>query len=480
MTSSAEIPAPSPDDEDADSSEAITTMGDALDELRVLAQRVQQAGGSAANVKIQIIDQGKIIPLSPASAQALQQLSLDLGKSEKPSAKTEVRMLTPEKAAETLKADAAKRQAAGLPAKRVKVGETLKQARLAQKYSVADVAEELKIRHAHIEAIEAGDYTAFPSRTYAVGFVRNYAMVMGLNADELVMKTRVEIGAVLPQSTPHYMPMEDMQAGGSNQLPGMSMIAFGLAAALLIYAVGYSFLRPAAQPESYPASLAASLPVPATVAQETPPSSVPSRSMRAPIPVAVIPMQATARLAPPAAVMPQTRAEMPVASAPQSAAPSAQSAQSAQAAVQSALQAVASSSASPVAMGVESPILPAPSASAALPNLQQGLSVTPVPAIAGGDRHDAPRRITSRIRLQAQDSMTVQIFDAGGRMLAERTIGKGEAFFVPDNADYTMATSNAGAMRLQVDGRELPPLGGPEEAVHNIPLNADELLNAMN
>jgi cytoskeleton protein RodZ len=64
-------------------------------------------------------------------------------------------------------------------------------------------------------------------------------------------------------------------------------------------------------------------------------------------------------------------------------------------------------------------------------------------------------------------------------MIAERVINKGEAFYVPDKAGLTLATTNAGALHMQIDGKEMQPLGDPDEAMHNIPLNPDSLLKYL-
>jgi cytoskeleton protein RodZ len=86
---------------------------------------------------------------------------------------------------------------------------------------------------------------------------------------------------------------------------------------------------------------------------------------------------------------------------------------------------------------------------------------------------------TSRIRLEALEDASVQIFDAEGGLIAERNIRAGEVFYVPDKSGYTLATGNAGAVRLQVDGRNMPPLGDEDEAMHNIPLNPVLLLKYL-
>jgi hypothetical protein len=85
----------------------------------------------------------------------------------------------------------------------------------------------------------------------------------------------------------------------------------------------------------------------------------------------------------------------------------------------------------------------------------------------------------SRIKLSAAEDVEVRIMDEKGRILAERMIHRGEAFFVPDQKNYTMTTSDAGALKVQVDGRDMPALGDPGEAMHNIPLNSKDLLEVL-
>src|SRR5262249_7269219 len=85
----------------------------------------------------------------------------------------------------------------------------------------------------------------------------------------------------------------------------------------------------------------------------------------------------------------------------------------------------------------------------------------------------------SRIKLHAAEDVEVRIMDEKGRVLAERMIHKGEAFFVPDQKNYTLSTSDAGALKVQIDGREMPPLGEEGEPMHNIPLNSADLLEVL-
>lgn len=51
--------------------------------------------------------------------------------------------------------------------------------------SLHDVADELRISLYHLKALESGHLGELPGPVYALGFLRNYADLVGLNADEL-------------------------------------------------------------------------------------------------------------------------------------------------------------------------------------------------------------------------------------------------------------------------------------------------------
>lgn len=332
--------------------------------------------------------------------------------------------------------------------KRLKAGEILREAREEKGWLLEDIAEEIKVKPTYLQAIEELRYADLPSRTHAVGFVRSYAGLLELNAEELASRMRHEIVNVLPQAsvTPGIMAYEEKADHGGG--PRSSIIVFCIVFALFAYALGYGFLRPATQSESAPASLAAAIPaaaVPAPVQQ--------------------------------AAVAPQQHVQQPV----QQQALAAQPTLPQQVAVNGGAGSVAvlpPQNANEAQPGLQQNMALPISTQQAVPQqmMQQPVQVATAQPGATGLHAAAP----SRIRLQATDQITVQIYDAGGHMLASRVIAKGEAFFIPDKTNYTLATNNAGALRLQVDGREMPPLGAPEEPMHNIPLNADQLLSALN
>jgi cytoskeleton protein RodZ len=63
------------------------------------------------------------------------------------------------------------------------LGQLLAAERERQSLSRADVAQRLHMSTWQVEALETGDYARLPKGTFLRGFVRNYAKVLGLNAD---------------------------------------------------------------------------------------------------------------------------------------------------------------------------------------------------------------------------------------------------------------------------------------------------------
>ncbi len=74
----------------------------------------------------------------------------------------------------------------------IRVGQRLKEVRLAKHLSLEDVAKHTKIRASFLSAIERGEYHKLPSSSYAQGFVRNYAEYLGLPVNEIMALFRRE------------------------------------------------------------------------------------------------------------------------------------------------------------------------------------------------------------------------------------------------------------------------------------------------
>lgn len=68
------------------------------------------------------------------------------------------------------------------------IGDLLREAREARGHSLEDVEKSTRIRVKYLEALESGDFGVLPSATQARGFLRNYALFLGLDAEAVVAR----------------------------------------------------------------------------------------------------------------------------------------------------------------------------------------------------------------------------------------------------------------------------------------------------
>jgi cytoskeleton protein RodZ len=80
----------------------------------------------------------------------------------------------------------------GDPAGAPSVGAIFRRRREEYGLAVDDIEADLCIRKGYLEAIETGDYDILPGTTYALGFVRAYADHIGLDAEQMVRRFKVE------------------------------------------------------------------------------------------------------------------------------------------------------------------------------------------------------------------------------------------------------------------------------------------------
>ncbi len=66
------------------------------------------------------------------------------------------------------------------------LGDRLRQAREARGLSLEQMEEVTKIRRRYLQALEEEDYGQFPAEVFIRGFLRNYAVALGLDADEIL------------------------------------------------------------------------------------------------------------------------------------------------------------------------------------------------------------------------------------------------------------------------------------------------------
>jgi cytoskeleton protein RodZ len=158
-------------------------------------------------------------------------------------------------------------------------GARLKAARETAGLSLDQAAQQLKLAPRQVKALEDEDFAHLPGRTFTRGFVRNYARLLNLDADDLL--------AIMPD--PSHVPALDspaLQSTGTMiaELPSSESAGPGLArwliplvlVACVVAAAGYEWYRGglATQGETARAP-AAKVETPRVAALPTAPSSAP-------------------------------------------------------------------------------------------------------------------------------------------------------------------------------------------------------------
>lgn len=126
-------------------------------------------------------------------------------------------------------------------------GPQLRYARERLGLSVGDIAARTKISQRHVEDLEAGNYGAFTSRTYAIGFARTVAKAVGLDGEAIAAQVRGELNALQPatRTTASYEPSDPARVP-SQPLVWFSLVALALLLAGLFFAYRTLF-SPAAE-----------------------------------------------------------------------------------------------------------------------------------------------------------------------------------------------------------------------------------------
>lgn len=168
-----------------------------------------------------------------------------------------------------------------------RVGEELREARIALGVSIEDAATQLRINKRYLQALEEGRIKDLPGAAYAVGFVRSYATALGLDADDAVRRFRDMSGTAVTKSGDLVFPEPVPRRG----IPTGVLAALGLALAMGGYIAWYQWSgrgeRVVDAVPPLPPRLERAVETPDT--QETPAAPVVVAPAPAPAPVAAPP-----------------------------------------------------------------------------------------------------------------------------------------------------------------------------------------------
>lgn len=343
-----------------------------------------------------------------------------------PLAQPEVSSSTPSAADQA--AAAALRSAEKFDASPERLGDILRSQREKRGEDLLHIAEYLRIKPDFLVALENSQYDLFPADAYVIGFLRSYAVHLGLDGKEAIDRYRHEMAGRRRKPT-LLMPVPVAEG----RAPSMLVIVGAVIGLILIYGVWYGV----SSSNRTVVTQAASLPTTAIVTTDVTPPVV-AQSAGAPPPV----VAATAAVPVPAAV--------PVAVTPSSSASSA-------------------ATTAPMALTAAAPTpAPAPVDAAAV-------AAAPAPAA------NNPAAGTG-IAIYAVQPSWIMVNDGNGKSVFDRVLKAGETYKVPSGKGYTLTTGNIGGISLSVDGISLPRLTSPHDGgrvVRGIALDPDHLRTGM-
>lgn len=144
--------------------------------------------------------------------------------------------------------------------------------RRAQGLSLGDVARQLKLSVRQVEALERDEYSAFPGPVFVRGFLRNYAKLLQLDPEAVVVQAALAPAPVTPAGpsiAPTPVPLRDSTARRRGPRVGFGALTLGLVLLIVVVAAIYD-ARNKPAPVSLAPLPAAPGPAPAPQPAESP------------------------------------------------------------------------------------------------------------------------------------------------------------------------------------------------------------------
>jgi len=311
----------------------------------------------------------------------------------------------------------------------LRVGEELRDTRMALGVSLEEVAASLRIRRAYLTALEEGRVQDLPAPAYAIGFVRSYARALGLDADSMVRRFREGSDSVVRRRTDLVFPEPVPERG----VPAGAVMLVGAVLAVGAYVGWYNWSGSGDR-----------------TVDAVPPLSpgFERAASRAAAPVAPFGSEPIAAATTRPAILGTPGVSVPRAAPPTPTAAAAATAPSA-----------------------ALPELPAPSVTSE-PAPARPAAVAPEPAVPPQAQPASDGLILLRAR---SADVWIQVRERpGGPVLVDRVLRPGESWEVPAREGLVMATGNAAELEIVVAGEALG-LGPGGLVRRNIPLDAKQL-----
>jgi len=313
------------------------------------------------------------------------------------------------------------------------VGQDLRAARLRRGDEIAQVSRALKIRKDHLEALEEDRLEDLPGKTYAIGFVRSYARHLGLDATEYVERFKRDISGRAEDKVHEPAPIHQDEG---RRLPQGWRIITG-AVVILIGWGAWHLLSSSTSSSNQP----------------VPPAPVLNPPKPAPPPKPVTPVQSATPAPATSTTPPATDTNQEAAATP------------------------------PPAAGAKTPATSLPPASAAAtasPTAASGAAVPAVPTTNGAGTVYGSLNQSPRVILRARGDVRVTVKNAEGQMILNRDLKSGDSYQVPNTPGVTLATNNAGAIEMDLDGIAMGRAGAPQQILGKVSLDPQSLADRFN
>jgi cytoskeleton protein RodZ len=302
-----------------------------------------------------------------------------------------------------------------------RLGEDLRDARLALGYSVDEMAAHLRIRRAHLDALEEGRLRDLPAPAYVLGFVRSYAGALGLDPDVAVLRYREVAG--LAAAKPQLVfpePKSDRGAAAGR------LVAIGAVVAIGGYVAWFNLSGAGHRT----VDVVPPVPPRLEAAVEQGRTQLAGRGDAGALPLAALPLPGG----------------------------------------------MAASGSSGANTSAQAATVPAAPATAIVPVA----AVTPAPVAQPASVEipgmPAGTRIALRARSGNPEGAWVQVRDSrAGSVILNRVLRPGEAWPVPARDGLILDTGKADGLEIIVDGQASPVLDGQVGVRRNIALDAERL-----
>ncbi len=338
----------------------------------------------------------------------------------------------------------------------------------------------LRIKTIHIQAIEDSNYAALPGKAYAIGFVRSYAEYLGLDPDDCIRRFKAEYSAAMDpkpvegDDVPRSKSASGLafpEARDDVRLPHGSMIILGAMLVLMIWGGWYITSK---SEQAFTDASTGDAELEQFEAATADIAAIPTPQVR-PAPQ----QTATVSAADPASTETETAGSVVDGAAAENmdaAEVASTETNSSDDEAVAALEGAAPDEANPIAADDAATVgvTPATGPSTDFP-LNEGANLPEdrEPQVFGMQNYDA------RVIVRARADSWVRIEDLNTGVLFEATMQRGDSYRVPNRANIILATRNAGALEMLVDGASAGPIGRIGEAVLEQPLDADALAASL-